>query len=135
MKRAILAAVILCGTAAVAGDTYQLEPAQLHQLEGDQKQVTRAFLRFTAAQQDLEAAKAKLAGDAERIRQVNGWPDGTVFRQDTLNYSPGPAPRQAPATGSNQNSTGTPFVPTLPARTPNVDVNTSGSGNHVEVKQ
>lgn len=98
--RPFLAVFLLAGTlfATAAGDSYRLAPAQLKQLQADQKTVERAYSRFVVAQQDLQSAQAKMQGDAERIKQTNGWPADAVFRGDTLTfYPPAPKPPGAPA--------------------------------------
>lgn len=96
MRRFFLG-LILVATTAGAADTYRLAPPQLRQLQQDQSAVTRAYIRSVAAAQDLAAAQAKLQGDAERIRQANGWPDNVGFRPDMLTFYAPPPPKPTAA--------------------------------------
>lgn len=103
--------------AAAQAPKFQLAGDQLSTLERDQKSVTKAYIEFQRAQQTLQSAQGKMLGDAERIKQANGWPADTAFRPDTLTFytaPPKPAPLPVPAQQSAPSFPATATDPTRP---------------------
>lgn len=59
-------------------------PAQTKMLAGDQ-----AIARL--AQINFQNAIAQMQADADDVKKVNGWPAGTPFCMDTLQFTPCPS--------------------------------------------